>query len=198
MVNTNPIFYDSMTLIKPLLLLSKRTTHEHILCTPESPNDGVLQSANFLNSWRCQSCRTKQLKEQCKYQCKCNCQCQRKCNGKCTLSWHLLFHSFAGCKLLKQLAQNSQSWGTNYLFQIQNTEQCMSLKHWKGTIYMSILKHDLCTSRASSYIMVFWFWHPEATSILAEVSCSYSIFSSPEQWHKPCWIYQIQVNTHVL
>ena len=50
MVNTNLIFYDSMTLIKPLLLLSKRTTHEHILCTPESPNDGVLQSANFLNS----------------------------------------------------------------------------------------------------------------------------------------------------
>ena len=34
-----------MTLIKPLLLLSKRTTHVHILCTPESPNDGVLQSA---------------------------------------------------------------------------------------------------------------------------------------------------------
>ena len=122
MVNTNPIFYDSMTLIKPLLKPSKRTTHVHILCTPESPNDGVLQSANFFNSWPCQSCRTKQLKEQCKHQCKCNCQCKRKWNGKCTFSWHLLCHSFAGCKLLKQLALSELR---NQLFHSDNAQWAM-------------------------------------------------------------------------
>ena len=46
-------------------------------------------------------------------------------------------------------------------------------------LVLSILKHDLCSSKESGYIMVFWSWHPEA--MVAEVTNSYPIFSSQEQ-----------------